>query len=166
MTPRSLFLLATLLLPAMPAHAAAAPVIPERIAKAARQLVDAGTYPAMVVVMVDDGRTQIAGVAVHSSTVRLAGLTRDSRKIAVLAGEFTVTAAPKMLAFRFDDLTAKPPVAAPAQEKVTATLKRFEKDETVWEAEVEVSYPPGGPVFESFESWTGENQMRLNSPDA
>lgn len=41
--------------------AAAAPVLPARIAQVAQQYVDAGTYPAMVVVMVDHGRSQIAG---------------------------------------------------------------------------------------------------------
>jgi len=63
MTSLRLSLLATVLLPwAMPLHATTtAPVIPARIATAAQQFVDAGTYPAMVVVMVDDGRTQIAG---------------------------------------------------------------------------------------------------------
>ena len=112
------------------------------------------------------GRSQLSGVAVHESSVRLSGLTRDSRKIAVLAGEFTVTAANKMLAFKWTDLTARTPPAVPPQEGVSVVLKRFEKDEKVWEAEVEVTNPPGGPVFESFESWTGENQLRLVSPDA
>ena len=44
------------------ATAAAAPaVLPARIAKVAQQYTDAGVYPAMVVVMVDDGRAQVAG---------------------------------------------------------------------------------------------------------
>jgi CubicO group peptidase (beta-lactamase class C family) len=43
------------------ATAAEAPVLPARIAHVAQQYVDAGTYPAMVVVMVDDGRSRIAG---------------------------------------------------------------------------------------------------------
>lgn len=43
------------------ATAAEAPVLAARIAQVAQQYVDAGTYPAMVVVMVDDGRSQIAG---------------------------------------------------------------------------------------------------------
>lgn len=36
-------------------------VLPARIAKVARQYADAGVYPAMVVVMVDDGHAQVAG---------------------------------------------------------------------------------------------------------
>jgi hypothetical protein len=111
------------------------------------------------------GRTQLAGTAMHETSVRLTGLTRESRKIGILAGEFTVTAAEKMLAFKVDDLTAKTPISPAAQQGVSVVLKRFEKDEKVWEAEIEVTNPPGGPVFESFESWTGENQIRLISPN-
>src|SRR5262245_16311893 len=71
---------------------------------------------------------QPAGAAVHSlDPVRLVGLTRDSRSISVLAGSYTVTAADKMLAFRFDDLTAKLPVSLPPQDTVSATLTQFEK---------------------------------------
>lgn len=43
------------------AVAADAAVLPARIAKVAQQYVEAGTYPAMVVVMVDEGHSQIAG---------------------------------------------------------------------------------------------------------
>src|SRR5207244_1551987 len=72
----------------------------------------------------------------------------------------------KMLAFRFDDLGGKLPAAAAPQEGVTATLRRFKKDEGVWEAEVELNYPPGQPHFESFEeaSWLVANRMQLVPP--
>ncbi|MDB5311830.1 MAG: hypothetical protein JWO38_6032 [Gemmataceae bacterium] len=103
--------------------------------------------------------------AVHAATVRLTGLTREARRIALLRGHFRVTASEKMLTFRFPDLTAKPPVALPPQEKVAATLKRVEKDEKVWEFEIELGYPADIPKFESFESWTTENRLRLVSPE-
>jgi hypothetical protein len=106
-----------------------------------------------------------AGAAAHAATVRLSGLTRESRKIATLDGYFTVTASAKMLSFRFPDLTAKTPVTLPSQETVTPVLKRFTKDENTWEAELELTYPPTVPVFESFESWTTENRARLVSPE-
>jgi hypothetical protein len=117
-----------------------------------------------------------AGGFVHPMAVRLVGLTRDSRRVAVLAGDFGVTAAPEMLPFQFADLSAKgaagklPPAAAGrVKDKVTATLKRFalDKDTNTWEAEVEVTYPADQPRFESFESewWLAENQLRLLAPD-
>jgi CubicO group peptidase (beta-lactamase class C family) len=55
-------ILGTALAAALGAAAAAeAPVLPPRIAQVAQQYVEAGTYPAMVVVMVDGGRSQVAG---------------------------------------------------------------------------------------------------------
>ncbi|HUR53484.1 MAG TPA: hypothetical protein VMZ71_05110 [Gemmataceae bacterium] len=112
------------------------------------------------------GRSAPTG-ATHALPVRLGGLTRESRKIAVLAGHYSVIAADRMLAFSFDTLTAKLPVTPPAQDGVTAILKRIEKDEKTWEVEIELKYPPGGPEFESFEAdaWLSENTLRLVSPD-
>ncbi|MBY0512387.1 MAG: hypothetical protein K2P78_00560, partial [Gemmataceae bacterium] len=51
--------------------------------------------------------TQPSGSLHALEAVRITGLTRESRSIAVLAGTYTVTAGEKMLAFRFDDLSAK-----------------------------------------------------------
>jgi len=104
--------------------------------------------------------------AMHPATVRLGGLTRESKRIAKVEGNFTVAASEKMLAFTFDDLTkGKSPVTTPTKEKVAGTLKRVEKDEKSWEFEVELNYPAIGPKFESFESWTHENRLRLVSPE-
>jgi hypothetical protein len=115
------------------------------------------------------------GGFVHPMTVRLTGLTRESRKIAVLAGDFGVTAAPEMLPFRFAGLTAKAAgklpdaIAGRVNGQVTAALKRFalDKDTNTWEAEVEATYPADQPRFESFEAewWLAENQLRLIAPD-
>lgn len=109
-------------------------------------------------------RSQPTG-ALHATTTRLDGLTREARRIAVLQGQFAVTASEQMLTFKFDDLSkGKTAVALPAREKVAAVLKRVEKDETTWEFEVGLTYPPGLPTFESFESWTTENRARLVAP--
>lgn len=55
-------MLAAALSVALTTVAAAEPaVLPARIAKVAQQYADAGVYPAMVVVMVDDGHAQVAG---------------------------------------------------------------------------------------------------------
>ena len=110
--------------------------------------------------------TQPSGSLHALEAVRITGLTRESRSIAVLAGTYTVTAGEKMLAFRFDDLSAKLPATVPPQANVTASLRRFEKDEAVWEAEVELTYPAGQPRFESFEetAWLSQNRMQLVPP--
>jgi hypothetical protein len=110
----------------------------------------AGTYPAD---------------AVTEMQVRLGGLTRESKRIAVLAGEFKAVAAEKLLAVRFADLTAKLPQTR-TQDGVSVTLKGPAKVETAWEAEVQLVYPEGHPVFESFEEqkWLRDNRLRLVPP--
>jgi hypothetical protein len=99
--------------------------------------------------------------------VALEGLSRASTKISVVTGEFVVTASPSQLAFRFEDLTTKLPVAK-TQSGVTAVLKRIEDLGKIWEVELELRYPSGQPAFESFEEtlWLRDNRPRLVSPDA
>jgi hypothetical protein len=112
--------------------------------------------------------------AQHAIPFRVEGLTRASRKITRLEGEYTVTAAAEMLPFKFDP-SAKlpaagelpPAVAARVKGQVTATLMKwaFDRDTKTWEARIELTYPADQPVFESFESWLGENKLRLTGPD-
>ena len=104
------------------------------------------------------------GGFLYTTTVRIEGVPREAKKLTRLAGTFTVTASERMLPFAFE-LGGKGPVTPPAQEGVTATLRRFEKVDDRWEAEVELTYPPGQPQFESFESWVTENRARLVGPD-
>lgn len=101
-------------------------------------------------------------------TVRLSGLTRDSKRIGVLAGELRATAAEKLLAFRFDDLAATKAVEQ-TLDGVTARLHPVEKlDDNSYAVELELQYPKSHPVFESFEEqkWLRDNRLRLVSPDA
>ncbi len=100
----------------------------------------------------------------YTTTVRIEGVPREAKRVTRLAGTFLVTASERMLPFAFD-AGGKMPVTPPAQEGVRATLKRFEKRDDHWEAELELTYPPGQPEFESFESWVTENRARLVSPD-
>jgi hypothetical protein len=104
------------------------------------------------------------GGFLYTTTVRIEGVPRSATKLTRLAGTFTVTATERMLPFVFE-LGANLPAAPPAQEGVAATLRRFERADDRWEAELELTYPPGQPVFESFESWVTENRARLVGPD-
>lgn len=97
-----------------------------------------------------------------TSTIGLDGLTRESRAIAIVAGEFTITFAERMLVFRFDDLTALP--AEFAQEGVRLILQKPEKVNNRWFVNVKVTYPPDQPEFESFESWLHGNRITLIAP--
>lgn len=110
-------------------------------------------------------RSQPSGF-LHPASVRLDGITRESKRIATLEGKFTITASESMLPFEFDDLTkGKTTVPAPTKSKVAANLKSVEKDEQTWEFRIELDYPPNLPKFESFESWTHENRLRLLGPN-
>jgi hypothetical protein len=104
--------------------------------------------------------------ALTDMSVRLTGLTREAKRIAILAGEFRVTAAERMLAFKFDP-TANLPVMV-MQDRVTATLKAITRDDTTktYDVELELLYPEGMPVFESFEEqkWLRDNRLQLLSP--
>lgn len=99
----------------------------------------------------------------HESDIRVEGLTRAATTIASIAGEFTVTAAPKMLAFEFADL-AKLPVTMEI-DGVKATLLKVIKRDEVWELQLTVEYAADPPSFESFESWTNRNAIRLIAPN-
>jgi hypothetical protein len=98
--------------------------------------------------------------------VRLTGLPRASTKIDTLSGEFTVTAADRLLAFGFEAPDGKLP-AAQKQEGVSAALKRVQKKGATWEIAIEVTYPAGEPTFESFQGqwWLRDNRMVLRGPD-
>lgn len=103
----------------------------------------------------------VAGYS-HVADVRIDGLTRPANSIAAFDGEFTVTASPKMLAFEFADLTKLP--ATVEIDGVKATLQPVKKRDEVWELSLVVVYPADPPVFESFESWTNRNALRLVAP--
>jgi hypothetical protein len=108
-------------------------------------------------------KTQPTG-AVHSASVKLGGVTREAKRVGVLKGAFAVTASEKLLDFRFDVAAKK---AAPAtKEGVRAVLTDWSKDGGTWVAEVELTYPPTLPEFESFESaaFTSANEVRLTGP--
>lgn len=108
-------------------------------------------------------KTQPAG-ALHSASVKLGGVTREAKRVGVLAGYFTVTASEKLLDFRFDAAGKK---SAPVvKEGVTAVLTGWSKDGDVWAAELDLLYPPTLPEFESFEAaaFTSANEARLVGP--
>lgn len=99
----------------------------------------------------------------YFTTIRLDGLTRESKSIKTLEGSFTVTASPKMLAFSFDDFTKLP--VEKTQSDVSVTLGKFALKGDRWSADLKLHYPESHPEFESFESWTDSNKLKLISAD-
>jgi hypothetical protein len=100
--------------------------------------------------------------------LRLPAPDRSSRALASLKGTFSVIGPTKMLTVRFDDLgkaakDGKPRRQTP-EEGITVTLSKLTVvDADRWEVEMSLAYPPGGPKFESFQSWLVNNQIYLES---
>src|SRR5262245_7388304 len=109
--------------------------------------------------------SSLAGYAT-ASTVRLKGLTRESKTIASLEGSFKVTATSAMVPFVFTDLGAGKPVTQ-EKEGVKVTLAAPKKDGKIWELPLTLTYPPGGPELESYQAgaWLRENTLALIGPD-
>lgn len=99
----------------------------------------------------------------HRSTLRLPGLTRDSRRISKISGSFLVTASPRMIPVLFDQLDQRMPRSLQRQ-GIQATLHSWGQESTRWEADIELQYPQGQPEFESFESWASRNRLELVGP--
>jgi hypothetical protein len=99
-------------------------------------------------------------------TVKLTGLTRESKTIGTLAGEFRAVAAEKMLAVRFAKLTDKFPITL-TEDDVKVTLRSFENSGNTWDAELTLEYPKNHPFFESFEEqkWLRDTRLKLIGPN-
>jgi hypothetical protein len=104
--------------------------------------------------------------AITDMKIKVSGLTRSSKQIASLAGEFRVTAAEQILTFKFKNLTGKMPDLI-IQEDVKVSLKSINKSDKTWDVELELVYPDDHPPFESFEEqkWLRDNKLQLVSPD-
>ena len=101
----------------------------------------------------------------HSLLIRTPRFQYQSRCTLNISATITVTAAEKMLRVKFDELAAKQP--SKTIEKVNVSLLKWGRIDDLWEARIELVYPPGMPEYESFEaeSWLRDNACRLVSPD-
>ncbi|MDY3562498.1 hypothetical protein R5W23_003964 [Gemmata sp. JC673] len=98
--------------------------------------------------------------------VRIEGVPRKAERLTALAGAFHATVAERLLEFKFE----APGGTLPPPQKlggVTGALKKLQKKGNTWEVVLELDYPPGVPVFQSFEGqpWLRDNRLRLRSPD-
>lgn len=105
-----------------------------------------------------------ANVVGHQHALVVKVPTKRERKSVDVAGSVIVTVAEKRLRFAFDRLGGK---VEKTRDGVTVTLSRFERKDDLVEVDVSMAYPPGMPVFESFEEecWLRDNVARVISPD-
>jgi hypothetical protein len=111
------------------------------------------------------GQTAVQGPAAVVE-LPLAAPDRSSPALAELQANFAVVGSAKMLAARFDRLgqAAKggKPQAQTPEPGVTVTLRKLDVVDTDrWEVEIGLSYPPDGPVFESYQDWLVNNRIYL-----
>jgi len=107
----------------------------------------------------DKGQIPVTGRSTTEIDVQVPAPERSVTTIKALEGSFSVLVPTKMLRFTFDNLKAVP--AAKTQEGVSATLREFLPEEDHWTAKMVLQYPKGGPRFESYQSWLGNNKIAL-----
>jgi hypothetical protein len=110
------------------------------------------------------GYESVVGRPAHEVELRVRAPERSSPAVALFQGKAKVVGPNKMLTFRFPRLK---PVRQPGeainetQEGVRVSLRKVIADEERWTFEVGLDYPPGGPAFESHQSWLGNNLIAL-----
>jgi hypothetical protein len=95
----------------------------------------------------------------HQPTIRLKGIPRAAKTVSI-QGEYTITAAEKMLNLPFT--FAKVPEKQ-TLEGVTVTLSRAEMIDNRVELQLDLEYPKDHPDFESFETFVTRNTAALKN---
>jgi hypothetical protein len=112
------------------------------------------------------GYESVVGRLAHQVELRVPAPKRSTPTMASLKGNIKTIGPTKMLLFTFPKLR---PIRQPADalsethEGVRLTLRKFATNEERWTVEMALDYPPGGPTFESFQSWLGNNSIVLES---
>jgi hypothetical protein len=112
------------------------------------------------------GQEDVHGRPAAVTELHLPAPKRSSQALARLKGTVSVIGAARLLTVRFDDLAGlardgKPRKQSP-EDGITVTLSKLTKVDTdLWQVYVTLSYPPGGPRFESYQNWLVYNEIYL-----
>ncbi len=110
------------------------------------------------------GATAVTGRTAVEVDLRLRAPERSSPRIDRIAGSLVVLGPSKMLTFTFDKLRFIAPRdkgERQEQDGISVRLSEVAKDPDGWAVEVVIDNPPGGPRFESYQSWLGNNAIWL-----
>ncbi len=94
----------------------------------------------------------------------LPSLPRSEAKLALLKGQFLVRAPSKMLTFTLGNVEKLSQGTFPVvlrEEGTNCQVNSIMLRNKRWTIDVTYTLPPGGPTFESYESWIGNSQMYL-----
>jgi hypothetical protein len=106
------------------------------------------------------GQMAVAGKSALEVEFRVPAPKRSVPGIDQLKGVFKVIGPSKMLKFTFDLEPAKKP-SRKVQEGVAVSLSRIATSASRWSFDIIIENPPGGPKFESYQSWLDNNQIYL-----
>ncbi len=106
------------------------------------------------------GQIAVDGKTAAVIDLRLPNRPRSVDRIKLLKGEISLITASKMLTFTFDSLAENSPQQK-TQEGVAVRLANLMVRPERWTAQIELDYPAGGPLFESFRSWVVNNEIYL-----
>jgi hypothetical protein len=107
------------------------------------------------------GRVSVTGKSAAGVVLRLEAPDRSAAKIEMLRGTFRVVGPSKMLTFVFSGLKPMSGAVSNDQEGVKVSLTRIELNPDRWSFDILIENPPGGPEFESYQSWLDNNRIYL-----
>jgi hypothetical protein len=111
------------------------------------------------------GQVDVNGRTAHEVEIRVPAPKRSAAQIEALKGNLTLILPSKMLRLTFPKLSViKKPNQAITQntpEGISVSVSKLVQDDDRWLVEMALHYPTGGPTFESFRSWLGNNQISL-----
>ncbi len=96
---------------------------------------------------------------------------RTAGKFGAIRGTLSVIAPSRMLQLKFDTLdqlekqAKKGPAPSVAEDGMTCKVTKVDLATDHWSVRVDLDYPPGGPSFESYQSWVVNNEMTLENKD-
>jgi len=119
-----------------------------------------GTGKKMHATIAAQGKQPVTQRGAVEIPVLMSAPQRTSARIESFTGKLSFVGPTRMLVFTFNDLK---PTGLPVQEKegVTVQMARIVVTADRWSVDVNIQNPPGGPEFESFQSWLQNNEIRL-----
>jgi hypothetical protein len=115
------------------------------------------------------GKISVAGLSALVVPISLPAPSRSSPAVKTLEVQLQLTGPGKMLTFAFPNLNVssqgKNLAQGSAEEGVQVSLSGLKTASNRWSIEVVVDNSNGNPIFESYQSWLGNNQIRLEKGD-
>ncbi|MFO0863405.1 MAG: hypothetical protein U0744_01865 [Gemmataceae bacterium] len=102
------------------------------------------------------GKESIANRHAAEVALRMPAPPRSVRQIDLLEGELRILGPSRMLEFEFADASVARSIT---QEGVTVAMKPGVRNP--WAFDIAIRNPPGGPEFESFQTWLDHNRIQL-----